>query len=48
MKDPAGDVYRENVGDVTKAGNPVAREGRALDDLELATGKRPVFNPIDR
>ena len=40
-----GEIYREQVGKATKSGNPVAREGDALDDLEQATGIRPGFTP---
>jgi hypothetical protein len=36
------------VGVQTKTGQPVAREKRALDDIEKATGKRPEFHPYDK
>jgi RHS repeat-associated protein len=45
---PDGSTHRENVGRTTKAGEPVARERRALDDIERATGKRPDYTPYDR
>jgi hypothetical protein len=48
MRDPDGRRYRENVGRTTQRGQPVARERRALDDLEQATGTRPRFTPYDR
>jgi hypothetical protein len=46
--DPLGRPYYENVGRTTGAGNPVAREIRALNDIQGATGVRPVFTPYDR
>jgi RHS repeat-associated protein len=48
MRNPDGSRYRENVGRTTQRGQPVARERRALDDLEQATGTRPSFTPYDR
>ena len=42
-----GEVYREQVGRTTRAGDPVAREVDALDDLQRATGARPPFTPCD-
>ena len=45
---PDGDIYRENVGRSTKGGGPVARERRALDDIEQATGQRPGYTPYDQ
>lgn len=36
------------VGRQTKAGEPVARERRALDDIERATGTRPEFLPYNK
>jgi RHS repeat-associated protein len=45
MIDPEGNIYRENIGRVNANGEPVAREVRALDDLERATGRRPNFTP---
>jgi RHS repeat-associated protein len=44
---PTGELYFENVGRRTRAGDPVARERRALDDIEAATGRRPTFTPYD-
>jgi hypothetical protein len=38
---------RFQVGRQTGTGNPVARERRALDDIEAATGMRPVFVPYN-
>jgi hypothetical protein len=35
------------VGRQTGAGNPVAREGRALDDIQGATKSRPEFHPYN-
>jgi len=46
--DPLGQPCYENIGRTTGAGNPVAREVRALDDIERATGTRPAFTPYDR
>ncbi|MEZ4297500.1 MAG: hypothetical protein R3B70_21240 [Polyangiaceae bacterium] len=34
-------------GRQTKAGQPVAREAQALDDIEEATGTRPTFHPYN-
>lgn len=46
---PNGTIVRENVGRSRKRdGEPVARERRALDDIERATGSRPNFIPYDR
>ena len=45
---PDGSIYRENVGRSTQSGNPIARERRALDDIEAATGTRPGYTPYDR
>ena len=45
---PDGTIYRENVGRSTGSGNPIARERRALDDIEAATGQRPGYTPYDR
>ncbi len=45
---PDGTIYRENVGRSTGGGNPIARERRALDDIEAATGQRPGYTPYDR
>jgi RHS repeat-associated protein len=40
-------VETHQVGKQTQGGNPVAREGRALDDIEKATGQRPTFHPYN-
>jgi RHS repeat-associated protein len=49
MQDPdTGDIHRENVGKSTKSGQPIARERRALDDIEAATGSRPCYTPYAR
>jgi RHS repeat-associated protein/uncharacterized repeat protein (TIGR02543 family) len=45
---PDGSVYRENVGRSNANGSEVARERRALDDIEGATGQRPSYTPYDR
>ena len=46
MIDPQGRIYRENIGDVTLGGNPIARERRALEDLIRATrGGTVRFTP---
>jgi len=43
-----GDVVEMyQVGKQTKAGNPVAREQRALDDIEKAIGRMPKFMPYN-
>jgi hypothetical protein len=46
-KDPSGKPYFENVGKTTKSGQPVARERRALQDIEGATRTKPGFTPIE-
>jgi hypothetical protein len=48
-KDPlTGDVVEmHQVGRQTKGGLPVARERRALDDIERATGTRPQYDPYN-
>ena len=46
--DQLGRPYYENIGRATGVGNPVAREIRALDNIERATGTRPVFTPYNR
>ena len=46
--DRMGNPYYENVGRSTADRNPIARERRALDDIERATGVRPGFTPYDR
>jgi len=45
---PDGSIYRENVGRSTSDSSPIARERRALDDLQSATGSRPGYTPYDR
>ncbi|HYO60074.1 hypothetical protein [Archangium sp.] len=35
------------VGRQTKDGQPVAREKKAMDDIEKTTGKRPKFHPYN-
>jgi RHS repeat-associated protein len=45
---PDGTIYRENVGRSTGAGDAIAREQRALDDIEAATGSRPWYTAYDR
>ncbi len=35
------------VGRQTKSGQPVAREKKAMDDIQKATGKRPKFHPYN-
>jgi hypothetical protein len=49
-KDPATKDVREmhQVGRQTKGGRPVAREARALDDIQEATGQRPEFHPYNK
>ena len=47
-QDPSGNVYRENVGKTKSDGTPVSREVDALNDIEDATGQRPVFTPYDQ
>ena len=47
-RDAQGNVVEmHQIGRQTKAGNPVAREVRALDDIQGATGVRPIFHPYD-
>lgn len=45
---PDGSIYRENVGRTNADGSSVARETKALDDMENVTGQRPVYTPYDR
>jgi RHS repeat-associated protein len=45
---PDGTTYRENVGRSKGDGSPIAREQRALDDIEGVTGARPGFTPYDK
>lgn len=40
-------VEMHQVGRQTGSGQPVARERRAMDDIENATGKRPEFHPYN-
>jgi RHS repeat-associated protein len=48
-KDAEGNVVEmHQAGKQTQAGNPVARETRALNDIENATGKRPQFDPTNK
>jgi hypothetical protein len=47
-REPGGNLYYENVGRSTTVGNPVAREGRALEDIRRATGTEPGYTPYDR
>lgn len=45
---PTTGEYKDvQVGRQNKNGTPVARERRALDDIEKATGKRPEFIPYN-
>jgi RHS repeat-associated protein len=46
--DPSGRPYHENVGRSISSGDPIARERRALDDIERSTGRRPGYTPYDR
>lgn len=47
-KDAKGKVVEmHQVGRKTGAGNPVAREGRALNDIQGATKARPEFHPYN-
>lgn len=41
-------VEMYQVGRQTKGGVPVARERRALDDIERASGRRPTFDPYNK
>jgi hypothetical protein len=43
-----GEVENVQVGKINKNGTPVARERRAMDDIEKATGKRPIFIPYNK
>ncbi|MBX9790670.1 MAG: hypothetical protein K2Y37_17270 [Pirellulales bacterium] len=45
-KAPSGEPYHENIGRETQEGKPIAREQRALDDIEAATGTKPGFTPF--
>jgi len=42
-----GEYYRENVGKTTTDGNIIPREVEALNDIEAATGQRPIYTPYD-
>lgn len=47
-KDSSGKVVEmHQVGRQTGAGAPVAREVRAMDDIQKATGNRPEFHPYN-
>lgn len=47
-KNEKGEVVEmHQVGRQTKGGEPVARERRALDDIEEAKKKRPDFHPYN-
>lgn len=43
LKKDTGETRMYQVGDRNKDGSPVAREQRALDDIENATEMRPQF-----
>jgi hypothetical protein len=45
---PDGSIHRENVGRTTSTGQPVPREVKALNDIELFYGERPAYTPYDR
>ena len=40
-------VEMYQVGKQTKAGNPVSRERKAIDDINQATGMTPKFIPYN-
>ena len=43
-----GDVIeRHQVGRQTQSGKPVSRERKSMDDIEGATGARPIFHPYN-
>ncbi|TPD73746.1 RHS repeat domain-containing protein [Flavobacterium microcysteis] len=42
-----GEIRQIQVGRQNKNGTPVAREKRALDDIEAETGRRPTFVPYN-
>jgi hypothetical protein len=45
-RDAEGNVVEmHQIGRATKGGLPVSREGKALDDIQKATGMRPEFHP---
>jgi RHS repeat-associated protein len=46
--DSNGRPYHENVGRSTKAGVPVARERRALEDIGRASGTEPGYTAYDQ
>ncbi|MDC3953622.1 hypothetical protein [Polyangium jinanense] len=41
-------VEFHQVGKQTKDGRPVARERKAMDDVERAKGERPTFHPYNK
>jgi hypothetical protein len=47
-RDSSGRLYYENIGRSTIAGDPIARERRALEDISRATGTQPGYTPYDR
>jgi RHS repeat-associated protein len=48
-KDKDGNVVEmHQVGKQNQDGTPVARERRAMDDIEKATGQRPQFHPYNK
>jgi len=46
-KDANGVVEMHQVGKQTQGGQPVARERRAINDIENATGQAPEFHPYN-
>jgi hypothetical protein len=48
MLDPEGNIYYENVGRATKSGLPVAREVRAIQNIEKTTGVPVQYTPYNR
>jgi hypothetical protein len=42
-----GEMQQVQVGKQNKNGTPVSRERKALDDVEKATGIRPIFVPYN-
>ena len=45
VEDENGDIAQyHQVGKGNKNGTPVAREKRVLDEIEISTGKRPIFH----
>ena len=48
-KDTEGNVVEmHQAGKQTQSGAPVARERRALDDIQNATDQRPQFDPTNK